>query len=84
MTSKLQMILVSIQNVVKEISYLIRKSNPCTIGQLIGTDNTSGDDVKQLDVQCNRRTVTLRTLSRIAISVSKREPYALRPAQALP
>ena len=42
-----------IKNTVRDIAYLMRKSNPCNLGSQIGLDNTSGDQVKQLDIESN-------------------------------
>jgi fructose-1,6-bisphosphatase I len=36
-----------------EISKLIRKFNPLTLGETIGSENSSGEKVKKLDLLCN-------------------------------
>lgn len=50
---KLNTIFIKIQNTVRDIANLMRKSNPCKMGSQIGSNNSSGDQVKKLDIESN-------------------------------
>tara|TARA_Y100000590_G_scaffold467271_1_gene645629 strand:+ start:448 stop:1341 length:894 start_codon:yes stop_codon:yes gene_type:complete len=50
---ELNAIFNAIKDSVRDISILMRKSNPCQLGSQLGSDNSSGDKVKSLDIESN-------------------------------
>ena len=43
----------TISSCIIEISHTIRKFNPISLGATIGSENSSGEQVKELDLFCN-------------------------------
>ena len=39
---------------ISEISYYIRKSDPINMAMILGTDNSSGDKIKEIDYETNK------------------------------
>jgi len=49
----LDLVLYNISKSIKDISYLIRKTSPLDLSSVLGTENTSGEQVKKLDIDSN-------------------------------
>ena len=70
----LDLILNAMEVGIIEISSLIRKFNPLTLGETIGSENSSGEKVKKLDLLCNNLLIDkIKRLSGVKSIASEEE-----------